>query len=48
MKYELKVSAISGDVIPLRDVADAMARAASTTYGGGMPKVQRAELECWK
>lgn len=33
MKYELKIPAISGDVIPLCHVADAMASAASTAFG---------------
>lgn len=37
MRYELKISAISGDVIPLCLVAEAMARAASTAYGKTPP-----------
>lgn len=37
MRYELKIPAIHGDVIPLCLVADAMARAASTAYGKTPP-----------
>lgn len=37
MRYELKIPAIHGDVIPLCLVAEAMARAASTAYGKTPP-----------
>lgn len=37
MRYELRISAICGDVIPLCLVAEAMARAASTAYGKTPP-----------
>lgn len=37
MKYALKIPAISGDIIALCHVAEAMARAASTAYGKAPP-----------
>ena len=37
MKYELRIPATYGDVVPLVCVADAMAKAASTAYGKAPP-----------